>query len=322
MRPGRLPTAWLTGRPVVGRPRLTDQRESIMTQLAASYHHCQQIARRTAKKFYYSFLALPRPRRLAMCALYAFLRHTDDLGDNPSPLAERRRAVAAWRKSLESALAGEFDDPLFPALADTVQTYQIPHEYLFAVLDGIEMDLDERHYETFAELEEYCYRVASVVGLACIHIWGFRSQEALEPARQCGIALQLTNILRDVKEDSDAGRVYLPAEDLQRFDYSPDDLRAGVFDDRCRSLIQFEIARAKEYYAGAEQLRQWLEPVGLPVFDTMVGIYRALLDEIERREGNVFAGRVSLSGWRKLRIAAGSWLRQPKFRKLTLGAGP
>jgi len=277
-------------------------------ELAASYDHCQRIARKTARNFYYAFLPLAKPRRLAMGALYAFLRKSDDLVDDEG-LVDRRGALARWRQSLTDALAGtRFDDPLLPALAHTVATYRIPREYLFEALDGMEMDLDVHEYATFADLEAYCYRVASVVGLSCIHIWGFRGPEALEPARQCGVAFQLTNILRDLKEDAERGRIYLPLEDLARFDYTVEDLRASVRDERFRALMQFEIGRAEQLYREGAALYAWLEPAGQPAFEAMVALYHGLLGEIQRADGDVFQRRIRLSSWRKLRIAAGSLL--------------
>ena len=195
--------------------------------LQASYAHCQTLTRQAARNFFYSFLVLPRGKRRAMCALYAFLRETDDIGDSDKPLEVRRAELGAWRESLAAAVAGHAQPPILPALVDTVSRYQIPPQYLYDCIDGVEMDLSDRSYETFADLEAYCYKVASAVGLACIHIWGFRDSSAIEPACQLGVAFQLTNILRDLKEDAQRGRVYLPQEDLRRFNYSREDLFAG-----------------------------------------------------------------------------------------------
>ena len=275
--------------------------------LATSYETCRRLARRSAKNFYYSFLVLPRDKRRAMCALYAFSRQTDDLGDNRQPADIRRAALQAWRRSLDRGLKGDYDSPIFPALADTVDRYRLPPGYLYALIDGVEMDVDRNRYETFEELSDYCYKVASVVGLCCIRIWGFTGEQATEPAVKCGIALQLTNILRDLKEDAAAGRVYLPQEDLRRFDYGADDLRRGVVDQRFRQLMRFEIERAEQYYAEAAELDRWLSPDGRAVFGAMTSIYRGLLDEIKRVEGDVFHRRIQLTTWRKLRIA-GRWL--------------
>ena len=236
-----------------------------------------------------------------------------------APTDPRRDALTAWRAALERALgrrermhdaATNRSDPPFrrssfalslppsailPALADAVRRFHIPHEHLYAVIDGVEMDLDRRRYETFDELQQYCERVASAVGLACIHIWGFRGPEAFEPARQAGIALQLTNILRDLKEDAAAGRVYLPLADLRECDYSVDDLLAGVADERFHRLMALEVARAEQFYADGAELLDWLEPSGRRIFGLMMATYRALLRKIARRPADVFRRRVRLS---------------------------
>ncbi len=203
--------------------------------IEASRAFCRQTARRAGSNFHASFFLLSRPKREAMEALYAFMRHTDDLGDSPAPVDARRAALARWRAQVQAALGGAAEpiaasvpsppaeDPfvaLLPALIDAVRRFSIPPVHLLAVLDGVAMDLDGRRYETFDELADYCRHVASAVGLACIHIWGFRGEEALEPARKCGVAFQLTNILRDLKEDTARGRLYLPAEDLRQCGYA------------------------------------------------------------------------------------------------------
>lgn len=281
-------------------------------EIAASYAHCRRIARRSASSFYYSFLLLPKPKRQAMCALYAFLRRTDDLGDSPAPTAERREALVNWRHALVECQAGLYADPILPALAHTLLTFSIPLEYLHAVIDGIETDLEPVAYESFSQLEEYCYRVASVVGLACLRIWGSIHPSAERPARQCGIAFQLTNILRDLGEDAARGRVYLPREDMDRFAYRAEDLKAGVRDERFRALMRFEIARAETFYVEAAELEPWLAPDGRRVFGSMMSVYRALLNEIKRRDGDVLGARVRLSRWRKMRIAT-RWLLRPNI---------
>lgn len=281
--------------------------------LRESYAHCRQIARGSASSFYYSFLLLPKRKRMAMCALYAFLRRTDDLGDSGEPEAERRSGLKAWRQALERAQSGDHHDPLFPALADTMQAFRIPQEYLHDVIDGVEMDLEPVAYQTFEHLEQYCQRVASSVGLACLRIWGARPGGE-QPARRCGLAFQLTNILRDLKEDAARDRVYLPREDLDRFGYTPEDLRAGVRDDRFRKLMQFEIARTEGLFDEAQSLHRWLEADGRRIFGSMLAVYRALLDEIKRLDGDVFSARVRLSRWRKMSIAS-RFLLQPSLQR-------
>jgi phytoene synthase len=278
--------------------------------LQASYSHCRAIARASASSFYYSFLLLPKPKRMAMCALYAFLRRTDDLGDSAASAAQRRSELESWRASLVRSLEGRYDDPLLPALAHTIRQFAVPLAHLEAVIDGVEMDVEPREYATFAQLEQYCHRVASAVGLACLKIWGCTRPGVEEPARRCGVAFQLTNILRDLKEDVGRNRVYLPREDFERFDYTPDDLRAGLRDERFRRLMRFEIDRAERYYADGAELEHLLTADGRRIFGSMVAVYRALLDEIKRLDGDVLSRRVQLSNWQKMRIASRWFLRR------------
>ncbi|MFV2070184.1 MAG: phytoene/squalene synthase family protein [Pirellulales bacterium] len=280
-------------------------------ELANSYTCCAKIARQAASSFYFSFFLLPRPQRQAMCALYAFLRKTDDLGDSPQPVAERKAALEQWRWQLDAAFNGKMYDPIFPALVDTTRRYDIPIALYRDVLDGVGMDLLPRRFDTFEDLKHYCHLVASVVGLACIQVWGCQDESASLPARQCGIAFQLTNILRDLREDALRGRIYLPLEDLRRFDYSQQDLLSGVCDDRFRQLIRFEIERAEGYYQQATQLAPYLAPKGRRAFGAMLATYRGLLDEIARRDTELLRSRVSLTKWRKMKIVAG-WALAPR----------
>jgi len=281
--------------------------------LNESYTHCRRLTRNAASSFYPSFFLLSRKRRRAMCALYAYLRYTDDLGDSDDSAEQRRTALGDWRDKLERALAGEQTDPLLPALVDTARYYDIPTEYLFTAIDGVEMDLGCCRYETFAELATYCYRVAAIVGLACIRIWGFSGDGALEPARKLGFAFQLTNILRDVPEDARRDRIYLPLEDLTTFGYSPDEfiqasLQQSGIDEQMRSLILFQLDRAEQFYADGLELEQYLNRGGRRALRVMTATYRALLDEIRHRDGDVFTERVRLGGWRKVCIVTGGLL--------------
>ncbi len=259
-----------------------------------------------------------------MYALYAFLRHVDDLGDDERiELAARRQALAQLRAKLDRALSGETIDPLLTALADTANCYQIPREYLIAAIDGVEMDLNDTCYETFEQLEEYCDRVAGMVGLACLHIWGFRGPQAFEPARHCGLAFQLTNILRDLKEDIARGRVYLPREDLRHFDYSVDDLKRLKLNDQFVELIRFEIARAERLYDSAGDLEPLLERDGRRALRTMMATYRALLNKIKASPAAVLRGRIRLHGWEKLRIVGEALFMPPRSPapRIVLGDG-
>jgi 15-cis-phytoene synthase len=279
-----------------------------------SYRFCQQEARRSGSNFYYSFFLLPRPKRLAMAALYAFLRHTDDLADVDEAIDARREKLHAWRQELTSALHQRGEHPLLTALADAVDAFSIPVEYLYAAVDGAEMDLTARRYETFAQLEDYCYHVASAVGLACLYIWGFSDRAALAPARQCGIAFQLTNILRDLVADEQAGRCYLPAEDLHRFGCIGDDWLANTPATHLHELLNFEISRAEEFYDQAAGLPQYLHGDGRRMFAAMFGTYRSLLDRVRRRDINVSAP-VQLSRLQKLWFVSRSWVIGPPAPK-------
>ncbi|HSG68889.1 MAG TPA: phytoene/squalene synthase family protein, partial [Planctomycetaceae bacterium] len=218
--------------------------------LSESNSYCRRLARSTGKNFYYSFLGLPKTLRQEMCVLYAFLRVTDDIGDDETrSIAARKATLQSWTRALEESLDGTIaDHQIFPALMALIESGKLPPRYLYEVIDGVEMDLEPRRYSTFSELEHYCYHVAGAVGLCCIHLWGFEDEAALEPAIACGTAFQLTNILRDLSEDIDRNRVYLPQEDLERFGYTEDDLKHRVIDERFRALMRFEVDRAKRYY--------------------------------------------------------------------------
>jgi phytoene synthase len=273
--------------------------------LPGSYAFCEQIARQHAGNFYPAFRLLPGAQRRALCALYAFMRIADDLADTPGPAAAKVGPLKEWRGQLHGALAGIYRHPLHPALHHTITTFDVPPRYLEEVLDGVAMDLVHDRYETFQDLYNYCYRVASAVGLACIHVWGFTSAKALAHAEAAGVALQLTNILRDLGEDAARGRIYLPREDLVLFGYAPEGLATGRRDGAYQQLMRFQVARARTYYEAAEPLVALLRPAGRPVFLMMLRTYRGLLDAIERRGYDVFSSRVRLSRWRKLWLAAG-----------------
>jgi phytoene synthase len=272
--------------------------------VARSFDYCERVARRAAGNFYHAFRILPAEQRRAMCALYAFMRVADDLADGPGDPGGKRRLLEGWRRQLDAALDGAYHHPLHPALHRTVARFGVPRVYLDAVLDGVGMDLETSRYRTFAELYRYCYRVASAVGLACIHVWGFRDARATDYAESAGVAFQLTNILRDLGEDAARGRVYLPQEDLDRFGYRAEELARGRRDGRFRELMAFEAARARSYYDAAAPLAGLLPPPGRAVFLVMLRTYRGLLDAIVRRDYDVFSGRVRLSRLHKLWLAA------------------
>lgn len=270
---------------------------SASLHLNPSYRYCHSLTRRAAANFYPTFLVLPRCRRRAMEALYAFMRTTDDLADEPGEIAGKIAALRNWRLGLEAALQGEPTHELHAALVDTVRRYGIPHELLFTVIDGVESDLSPVSFAHFDELRGYCYRVASAVGMACIHIWGFRGTSAPKQAEAAGIAFQLTNILRDLAEDRSAGRVYLPTDEIQRFGCPASNWKAdcGSF----QALMAFQADRARRFYAEGNGLRDHLTAEGRAVFGAMNGTYRGLLDEIVSRQYDVFRERVRLPRTRK-----------------------
>lgn len=271
-----------------------------MTELEASYAHCRAVAKARAKNFYYSFVLLDAPRRNAMCAMYAFMRYCDDLSDEAGAT---RGAMEQWRGALDQALAGKPQSgPIWPAFLDAVRRYRIPHQYFHDMIDGVASDLEPVRIQTFDELYRYCYRVASVVGLTTIHIFGFSGDDALVLAEKCGIAFQLTNILRDVKEDAELGRQYLPQEDLDRFGVTAEQLAAGMRTERFVSLMEFELERAERYYREAAPLLGMTDPESRPSLWAMIAIYHGLLGKVAECPSDVLVRRVSLGVAEKLWI--------------------
>jgi 15-cis-phytoene synthase len=278
-----------------------------MTPLEQSYAHCRAIAKKRARNFYYSFVLLPPEKKNAMCAMYAFMRYCDDLSDEPGATLS---AIERWRDSLTAALARRPDSNLvWPAFLDSVERYSIPHEYFYEMIEGVASDLQPGTITTFDELYRYCYQVASVVGLTTVHIFGFTSPDALPLAEKCGIAFQLTNILRDVREDASLGRVYLPAEDLVRFGVSVDDLKNARRTEQFGRLMEFETARARRYYRESAPLLDLIEPKSRPSLWALIAIYSRLLDHLAESHYDVLVRRISLSSlektWIVLRAALG-----------------
>ena len=299
---------------VPGLPRaakgnaLSPQRSAVdITQapavpLAQSYNFCRRIARSRARNFYYSFVLLPPEQKNAMCAVYAFMRFCDDISEEEGASLD---AIERWRSELSSALEGRYSDhPVWPAFHDTVQRYEIPHRYFHEMIDGVSSDLQPRKVQTFHELYRYCYQVASVVGLTTIHIFGFDSREALPLAEKCGIAFQLTNVLRDVREDAERGRIYIPAEDVQRF-------HANLlnYDGNFVELMRFEAQRARSYYAESQPLLHLVHKRSRSSLWALIEIYSRLLDRIESSNFDVLNRRIRLPTWEKISIVAQAMLK-------------
>jgi phytoene synthase len=279
--------------------------------VAESYRFCEHVARARARNFYYSFILLSPQQRRAMCAIYAFMRYCDDLSDD-SGIADRAGAIRKWRADLDRALARDLpENPVWPAFHDAVRRYSIPSGYFYDMIEGVSSDLEPRRIQTFDELYRYCYLVASVVGLTIIHIFGFEDPRALELAEKCGIAFQLTNILRDVREDALRDRVYLPAEDLARFQVNADDLKNPVPPNGFVSLMSFEAARARDYYQQSQPLVEMVHAGSRPSLRALIEIYRKLLDRIEESGYDVLSRRVRIPAWQKALIVIKSRLTAP-----------
>lgn len=264
-----------------------------MSTLAADYAECAALLRQSASNFALPIRLLPAAKRHGTTALYAFCRKADDLVDDQADLAAARRSLDDFEADVAAALAGgSTADPVLRALVDTVRRFAVPAEHVHAVIDGVRMDLDRQTYDTFADLRGYCERVASAVGLAAIHIWGFRGDRALPAADACGLAFQLTNILRDIPEDLSRGRIYLPTEELAESGCTVDDLLAGRIGAGFARFASRQIERAAAFYDEARSLDAYLSTDGRVVFRAMFGVYRALLDAVRSAGPAIFTAKV------------------------------
>lgn len=307
---------------------------------AASYRHVRRISRRSGSSFYRSFWLLPRGKRNAMCALYAFARITDDIGDCNEPAALRTRWLDWWRQTtalnlisdtqpdqtpLAPGLASDTSDwpidlirrarEIMPALRDTVHRFEIPSRYLLEIVDGVLADQQKTRFDTYEQLEHYCYLVASAVGLACLHIWEFKEPLPMRAAIDCGLAFQLTNILRDISEDAQRGRIYLPRQHFAQHGLHEDDLLVPRPDDRLVCLIEDEIRRAKELYVSGWQVWDSLGADGRPMFSMMWRTYRRLLDRIAEDPRAVASRRVRLTTGERIGLVSQHFFA-PMFHRL------
>jgi squalene synthase HpnC/squalene synthase HpnD len=265
-----------------------------------SYATCNRIARAARSSFYLAFFGLRKEKRNALCALYAFMRLIDDVSDEPGDLESKRQGLARWRGMLDQAIGGETSGhAVLPALADTIERFQIPRRYFHDLILGAEMDLTVASYATFDRLSEYCYRVAGTVGLTCLHVFGFSDPKAPDPAERLGLAFQLTNIIRDVGSDYAMGRIYLPQEDLDRFGIRAEELR-GPVTPKLQELLAFEAERAWQMYQEGAPLVGRVNADSRATFWALVRTYSSLLARIEEREFDVFSGRISLSSAEKI----------------------
>jgi phytoene synthase len=291
---------------VPARPRIGTPAASM--SLDAAYAHCEGVARRSGSSFAAAFWMLPRPRRRALHAIYAFCRLADDIADDPMLHGDRARLLERWREELGAAYCGRPATPVGVALGDAARRFQLPEPVFQDLLRGVESDLCGETVETWADLERYCYRVASTVGLLLVRVLEVRHPDSYAYARSMGIAVQLTNVLRDVGEDAAAGRIYLARDDLERLGVAPESLRATRPSDELRLLLALYAERARIYYERAaalvpEQDRRRLRPA-----EAMGRIYRALLDELQRRGFPCLTGALRLSQRRRVAIATATWL--------------
>ena len=265
------------------------------------------LVRKSRSSFYYSFLFLPRPKRDAIYAVYALCRAVDDVADDAGDMEAKAQRLKGWREELDRCYAGRPTHPITRALRDCLSRYPIPKGYFEELIAGVEMDLTLTRYRTFADLTRYCYRVASVVGLICIEIFGYRREATKEYAINLGLALQLTNILRDLKTDGRRGRIYLPQEDLERFGYREDDLLHCRYTPGFFPLMRFEADRARDYFRRAAESLPSEDRKNMVVAEIMGRIYRETLEMIARKEFRVFEDRIALSRARKIRLALTTW---------------
>ena len=280
-----------------------------LTELELAYADCQSITKREAKNFYYAFITLPKEKRKAIYAAYAFCRHCDDSVDEATTHEEKLASLADLQQSLDHTYRGSPPTTTFLALADTADRYAIPQDYFREIILGVESDLVKTRYDSFDELRQYCYRVASVVGLVCLQIFQYRGDAAREYAVDLGLAMQLTNIMRDVREDWGMGRVYLPRDEMERFGYSEEDLGNGVRNDAFVRLLQFQGERARAYFRSGFRLLPFLSRRSRACPAVLGAIYSRVLDRIEESGYDVLGERrIALSTGEKARITARAWL--------------
>ena len=281
---------------------------AVTTELAQAYEECRLITRREAKNFYYAFLTLSADRRKAIYVAYTFCRYCDDSVDNEASLDQKLAMLEELKRKLELSYRGQATEPVFLGLADVAKNYDIPQDYFREVLAGVESDLVKTRYQDFEELRQYCYHVASVVGLICLQIFGYRDDGAKQHAVDLGLAMQLTNIARDVREDLELDRIYLPQEEIARFGYSEEELRAGIVNDSFRELMKFQAQRARHYFQSGFLLQPFLAPRSRACPAVLGRLYSLVLDRIEGADYDVLHQRINLSKGEKLRVTAQAWL--------------
>ena len=288
--------------------RLPDNPSEAEPNIAEAYRECAEITRRSGSSFASAFWMLPKPKRNALHAIYAFCRLADDIADDPEVAGDRTALLARWREELDGAYRGKAQHAVGVALSDAVERFRLPEGVFLDLLAGVEFDLADGPIETFDDLRLYCYRVASTVGLLVVRILGFKNPRSLEFAETLGIAVQLTNVLRDVGDDASTGRIYLPRDELERFGVSTGSVLAGHGTDALQPMLRFSAERAASYYERAEDSLPDEDRRSLRPATAMGRIYRALLDELIEREFPCFEQPLRLSKPRRIAIAAKVWM--------------
>ena len=270
----------------------------------------KEIAKKSNSSFYYAFNLLPPDQRDAMNTVYAFCRQTDDIVDEGSVADELKyEKLRKWRIELEKSLNGHSDYPIINKLSRTIQKFNIPLEPFFDLLKGMEMDLQRKRYITFDDLQTYCYHVASTVGLMCIEIFGYRHSSAKDFAINLGIALQLTNILRDIKKDAEKGRIYLPQEDLKKFNYNENDLLSNTFNENFQKMMKYQVERAREYFDDATACLNLEDKKAMFAARAMQHIYYRMLNKIVDADYDVYNNKIQISTFKKVGISLGVWAK-------------
>ncbi len=270
----------------------------------------KEIAKKSNSSFYYAFNLLPAEQRDAMNTVYAFCRQTDDIVDEGSiPDDIKYEKLRKWRIELEKSLDGQSDYALINKLSKTIQNFSIPLEPFFDLIKGMEMDLQKKRYLTFNDLQTYCYNVASTVGLMCIEIFGYRHPSAKDFAINLGIALQLTNILRDVKKDAEKGRIYLPKEDLEKFNYNESDVFNNTYNENFQRMMKYQVERAREYFNAATACLNREDKKAMFAARAMQHIYSRMLNKIVDADYNVYQNKIKISTFKKVGISLGVWAK-------------
>jgi 15-cis-phytoene synthase len=270
----------------------------------------KEISKKSKSSFYYAFNFLPAEQRDAMNTVYAFCRETDDIVDEGTVADDiKYDKLRKWRIELEKSLNGHSEYPLINKLSNTIQNFNIPLEPFFDLLKGMEMDLQQKRYVTFNDLQTYCYRVASTVGLMCIEIFGYRHPSAKDFAVNLGIALQLTNILRDIKKDAEKGRIYLPKEDLEKFEYNESDIFNNTYNENFQKMMKYQVERAREYFNTATACLNREDKKAMFAARAMQHIYYRMLNKIVDADYDVYNNKIKISTAKKVGISLGVWAK-------------